>query len=55
MGGPIAIKNVVWFNKMFFELLVLQKTIKMIMIRIVWGGGEGLCPPGNTTGIRSWR
>ena len=52
-GGPIAIKNVVWLNKTFFELLVLQKTIKMIMIRIIWGGGGGLCPPwpppGHTT------
>ena len=44
-----------WFglNKAFFELLVLQKTIKMIMIKIIGGGGGGgggLCPPGPLLG-----
>ena len=61
MEGPIAIRNVVWFkcmegNQTFPELLVLQKTVKMVMIRPIWGseGGGGATgapwpPPRHTT------
>ena len=61
MEGPIAIRNVVWFkcmegNQTLPELLVLQKTVEMVMIRLIWGGGGTGAPwppPGHTTASSS--
>ena len=49
VGGPIAIKNVVWFKLNVFRVASITKRM---MIRIIWGGGAmppPRPPPGHTT------